>query len=398
MNKRKRGVGTDKTPPQSSPTGSSVTILKKTASKEKFICPICDEVIVDAVGSKCGDDSIQCDGRCATWLHRRCAGLSKVAFNDLVSRRGSDPFFCPMCRLDQQELELKSLRDLVSSLSSHISLIADELAALKQDVPSHVLSDRRTYAQVLDANVSDGARPEVTRPTSPNTHVSDPSDRKYNLLIFGLKESSKGTPRFRRETKDFSDVCSILTSVDTSISPQAVRDCFRLGKYKPDKDRPIMVKFVRSHDVVSVLSNRKNLASHPGISIKPDLSPAQRKAESILLKERRSLINSGVAKEDIKIKGNALLVNKAKYGHAVGDAFQRNPISVAGTSVNTESPIEATPNSGPVESSIVTAPGDNSPCVNTQGINLSSSDPSLLTLSSSSPEQVPFDLLTSPRQ
>jgi len=152
-----------------------------------------------------------------------------------------------------------------------------------------------------------------------------------------------------------------------------------------------MVKFVRSHDVVSVLSNRKNLASHPGISIKPDLSPAQRKAESILLKERRSLINSGVAKEDIKIKGNALLVNKAKYGHAVGDAFQRNPISVAGTAVNTESPIGATPNSGPVESSIVTAPGDNPPCVNTQGNNLSSSDPTLLTPSSSSPKQVPID-------
>ena len=105
-NTRRRGQTTGKTPPPSPTVESSLPVSnKKAASKEKFICPICDDVIVDAVGNKSGDDSIQCDGRCATWLHRRCAGLSKAAFNDLASCKVSEPFFCPMCRLNQQELD-----------------------------------------------------------------------------------------------------------------------------------------------------------------------------------------------------------------------------------------------------------------------------------------------------
>ena len=41
--------------------------------------PICDDVIVDAVGKKSGHDSVECNGACSTWLHRCCAGLSKSA-------------------------------------------------------------------------------------------------------------------------------------------------------------------------------------------------------------------------------------------------------------------------------------------------------------------------------
>ena len=44
-----------------------------------FVGPICDDVIVDAVGKKSGHDSVECNGACSTWLHRCCAGLSKSA-------------------------------------------------------------------------------------------------------------------------------------------------------------------------------------------------------------------------------------------------------------------------------------------------------------------------------
>lgn len=154
---------------------------------------------MEAVGSKAGDDSI-------TWLHRRCAGLSKEAFNDLVSQTVTDPFYCPMCRLDKQELKLKSLRDLVASLSSHLSLVADELAALKseqQATPTGSSSHHTTYASVLTHEASVGARDEATRPSaSPALAPAyDSNNRKYNLLIFGLNESDKETPRFRRGKK-----------------------------------------------------------------------------------------------------------------------------------------------------------------------------------------------------
>ena len=91
-----------------------------------------------------------------------------------------------------------------------------------------------------------------------------------------------------------------------------------LGEYNP-------VKLESSHEAASILRHRKNPASMPGISIKPDLPPEERKAESVLLKERRSLINSGVDRSDIKIRGKSLLVGNTRYGCVTNSVFQRDP-------------------------------------------------------------------------
>ena len=331
----------------------SPSVTAKKASKERFFCPICEEEILDATGKKLGQDLIQCDGKCATWLHRRCAGLSKDAFKVIIeTRNANDPFYCPTCRLDLQENEIKSLRDLVTNLSSHISMIADEIAALKSkalQTCEEPACDRRSYASVVDAEVR-GSQNEISAKRSSNSFSQKisskkPNDRKYNVLFFGLKEPVKGTPRFLREEKEHENVCRTLTSIDPSISQTAIRDCFRLGKCNPDKNRPLMVKFVRSHDATLVLSKRKNLVSQPGISLKPDLPPAQRKVESLLLKERRSLINSGVAKNDIRIKGNYLLVKQSKHASVVGDTLQLQSAMADTTQMSQlkESPISESP-------------------------------------------------------
>jgi len=61
-----------------------------------------------------------------------------------------------------------------------------------------------------------------------------------------------------------------------------------------------MVKFLRSVDVSSILSNRKLLKSP--IFIKPDMSVEERKNEALLLKERCSLIEKGIAQNKIKLQ------------------------------------------------------------------------------------------------
>ena len=141
----------------------------------------CVRTYIHTVGSKPGDDSIQCDGVCATWLHRRCAGLSKEAFTSVS--KSNDPFFCPQCRLNQQELDLKSLRDMVANLSSHITIIADELATVKiqvdelkainQNAPSAtsaVQSVSMSYASALDAAAEDGPRSKVKAKASTSAY------------------------------------------------------------------------------------------------------------------------------------------------------------------------------------------------------------------------------------
>ncbi len=184
-----------------------------------------------------------------------------------------------------------------------------------------------SYASVAAGNLKTNSRGSVdSRGSSKPIPVisTESSDRKFNLIVRGLAESKKGTPRHERTRQDLAAVCDILTSLESDVSAASIRDCFRLGKYEPGRDRPALVKFIRSTDVSSVLSDTKKLATLAGVSVKPDKSLEERKVESLLLKERRSLIDKGVDRADIKIKGNSILVNKVRHGQVVNFNFQNN--------------------------------------------------------------------------
>lgn len=135
----------------------------------------------------------------------------------------------------------------------------------------------------------------------------------------GVPESSKGTLRHIRNR-----VGEILSSVDSFVTSRSIHDCFRLGKYDEGKQtRPLLVKLTRANDAQSILKNRKELASRPEITVKPDLPPAKRKVQSILLKERWSLINLGESRSDIRISGNSLYLRRDKYGTVREDKFEK---------------------------------------------------------------------------
>ena len=73
------------------------------------------------------------------------------------------------------------------------------------------------------------------------------------------------------------------------------------------------MKFIRAADVSTVLSKRGSLRNSL-VSIKPDMSPLERKCESLLLKERWSLIQSGIPRPAIRIRGSHLLVRNKLHG------------------------------------------------------------------------------------
>ena len=115
----------------------------------------------------------------------------------------------------------------------------------------------------------------------------------------------------------------VYMSRTPDLSDYAVCDSLRIGKYSKQRTRPLIVKFARSCDVASVLSNRHKIskADCPNVFLKPFMSIAERKTESTLLKERRTLIDSGFERKLIKIRGNSLYINKAKVGSANEDIF-----------------------------------------------------------------------------
>ena len=59
--------------------------------------------------------------------------------------------------------------------------------------------------------------------------------------------------------------------------------------------------------VTSIFSNRNSIEDK-SIIIKPDMSLDERTKETLLLKERWSLIQSGIGKSDIKIKSSSIYV------------------------------------------------------------------------------------------
>ena len=86
------------------------------------------------------------------------------------------------------------------------------------------------------------------------------------------------------------------------------RDHHHLGKFHQESTcpRPILVKFNWTSEFASLLF-RRDYRNHL-ISSKPDLTPPERHLEAALLKQHRSLVNTGLNKSCIQIRGKCIFV------------------------------------------------------------------------------------------
>ena len=104
------------TPPSVSlsdkPSSSSI-MSRGNWSSDLITYPMCDE---DNTKAERVQDSIFCAGKCATWLHRQCAGLSVSAFKLLDN--SEEPYLCPNCELDAQKIERDDLKKQIADLKS----------------------------------------------------------------------------------------------------------------------------------------------------------------------------------------------------------------------------------------------------------------------------------------
>ena len=63
-------------------------------------------------------DAIFCDGLCKEWIHRQCAGLSRVHYEKLV--KSDDPFLRPKCTIHNQPIAIKNLDQSISQLRTDV--------------------------------------------------------------------------------------------------------------------------------------------------------------------------------------------------------------------------------------------------------------------------------------
>ena len=141
--------------------------------------------------------------------------------------------------------------------------------------------------------------------------MSQHQDYKFNVVLFGVDECPSGLSRSARLKSDINTIISILSALDNDIVHQSVKDCYWLGKFYSgaSRPRPILINFVKIADVTSVLSKRRDL-SIP-YSIKPDMACDERLKD---LKGRWSLIQSGVSRKFIRIRGDSLYVRSKLHG------------------------------------------------------------------------------------
>ena len=231
--------------------------------------------------------------------------------------------------------QVKALNTRITDLEEEIdrrfanfdAVVSQHVADLKEQIVHCPVSP--SYAAVvaqLPGDTSSSPSSQSGAPVKPSsTHLH--YDRKFNVVIFGIKECSKGTHWTSRACQDLNSVSAVISSINDSITKLSIRDCRRLGKYSEtsNRPRPILVEFNRSSDVTSILSQRGSLKDN-SIIIKPDMSPTEKAIEATLLKERWSLIQSGTDRKAIKIKGSRLYANGRLYGQVIESRFHLYPL------------------------------------------------------------------------
>ena len=337
---------TQKATPKPAAQGAKPTIQVQVLSR----CAVCCAEIIDGK-----EEALLCEGKCQKWLHRHCAGLPTSLFSHVSNN--SEPFLCLHCSREDQRVTVSKLQQEIAELKAEVSELRstieafrsadkDAIAALTTAI-KQLKQDRIPGGTNSSANIMNDKLPQAATSSSAvvsaqpcqSQSISVPQDvrsatkavvsnesRKFNIVVFGVSETTKGSSRFVRQNNDFLAVSSIITNLEEGTNhTTTIRDCHRLGKYdhSGSRSRPLLVTLNSTADVLRILSKRHLLPS--SISIKADLSPTARKVETILLKERWRLIESGANRNSVKIRGTSLYLNGRPYGKVINFEFTLLP-------------------------------------------------------------------------
>ena len=151
----KRTIGQTVSPNKSTEQESKNS-KKKKAEGENCICPICLETIIDCNEQNEGHDAIYCEGECNGWLHRQCAGLSKVVFKSF--QNSEKPFYCPHCRINNCETQFNNMKSTITSLEQKVISLESQVANLQQ--PTAAINNDQSQMDVNSA-VNQSATPTI---------------------------------------------------------------------------------------------------------------------------------------------------------------------------------------------------------------------------------------------
>ena len=185
------------------------------------------------------------------------------------------------------------------------------------ELPMHSLEDDRAFSEVEENAIYYVAGYVLRKLNYRHLKSSDSrlkaiessirhKDRKLNWVAFGIDKSPSNTPRLDCLKNDLNHLVATFNSIEAAIEVYTIKDFHCLGKQSPIQSwpRPILAKFLRMIDVTTILSSRGTLKDP--LFIKQDLSPEEKKLDSIQLNERWKLIQAGHNHRNIKTRKNSI--------------------------------------------------------------------------------------------
>ena len=106
-------------------TAAKVKNTSDSGNEEDCNCVLCCEPVKDDE-----DDGLYCEGACAQWFHRYCAGVTVPQFERLSS--SSSPFLCYACFQEEQRAKVSSLEDKVAALTAELSELKTVLESRRE--------------------------------------------------------------------------------------------------------------------------------------------------------------------------------------------------------------------------------------------------------------------------
>jgi hypothetical protein len=153
-----------------------------------------------------------------------------------------------------------------SPVQSMVTDLQHKFDAFSSSVNARLDQLSTVYRTSLDAH---------NRPKPDNNRTqSDTVDRQFNIVIFGVPENRDASV-WRRGVDDI-----LRFVVDYSVDTV---DMFRLGRFSPNKSRPVLVKLRTVWDKRLILSKRSKLKnfSQRGIFVESDEPVAARRSQTI---------------------------------------------------------------------------------------------------------------------
>ena len=209
--------------------------------------------------------------------------------------------------------EVSYLKNLISSLNSCGNL------PLKPPILSESpLSEPQSASSIL---------PQPSSCTPWQSHFLAASafdDSKFHVVMFGVPELPQASSCFMIRQRNFINISTTISNLESgSNHKSSIHDCHCIRKYESSKSHPILVSLSSTFDFRNILSETHSLPS--SVSIKSDRSVAERKDESMILRERWKLIHSGADCCSIRLRGSALYISGQLHGRVIESVFTLTP-------------------------------------------------------------------------